>query len=119
MGTFAVEVMVKNLQDPRRSRTMSLSVDTGATYTTLPRDVVQALGCESIGTRRVLLANGREEEWPVGIVLIRLEGQELPTPCLIGPNSGPALLGAVTLEEFALAADPVAKRLVPVRSYLT
>jgi len=32
---------------------------------------------------------------------------------------GPALLGAVTLEEFALSVDPVARRLVPVRSYLT
>jgi hypothetical protein len=66
-----------------------------------------------------LLANGREEEWPFGVVLLSLEGQELPTVCLIGPNGGPALLGAVTLEEFALGVDPVAKRLVPVRSYLT
>ena len=38
--------------------------------------------------------------------------------CLIGPNGGPALLGAVTLEEFALAVDPVAKRLIPVRGYV-
>jgi hypothetical protein len=29
------------------------------------------------------------------------------------------LLGAVTLEEFALGVDPIAKRLVAVRSYLT
>ncbi len=119
MGTFQVEVTVKNLQAPTRSRTLSVLVDTGATYTTLPRDVVDALGCNPIGTRRVLLANGREEEWPVGAVLLSLEGQEGPTFCLIGPNGGPALLGAVTLEEFALGVDPVAKRLVPVRSYLT
>ena len=59
--------------------------------------------------------NGREEEWPIGLVLMTLENQELPTVCLIGPNGGPALLGAVTLEEFALSVDPVAKRLVPVR----
>lgn len=119
MGTFRVEVTVRNLQDPVRTRTLSLLVDTGATYTTLPRDVVEAVGCHPIGKRRVLLANGREEEWPVGAVSLTLEGQELPTVCLIGPNGGPALLGAVTLEEFALGVDPVAKRLIPVRSYLT
>ena len=119
MGTFRVEVTVKNLRDPARSRTLSVLVDTGATYMTLPRDVMEALGCETIGKRRVLLANGREEEWPFGVVLLVLEGQELPTVCLIGPNGGPAILGAVTLEEFALGVDPVAKRLVPVRSYLT
>jgi predicted aspartyl protease len=119
MGTFQVEVTVKNLQVPTRSRTLSALVDTWATYTTLPREVVEALGCQPIGKRRVLLANGREEEWPVGAVLLSLEGQEGPTFCLIGPNGGPALLGAVTLEEFALGVDPVAKRLIPVRSYLT
>lgn len=119
MGTFRVEVTVKNLREPARSRTISVLVDTGATYTTLPRDVVDALGCEPIGKRRVLRANGREEEWLFSVVSLVLEGQELPTVCLIWPNGGPSLLGAVTLEEFALGVDPVAKRLVPVRSYLT
>jgi aspartyl protease family protein len=118
VGTFQVNVVVKNIQDPSRNRALSVLVDTGATYTTLPRDVADALGCRPIGTRRVLLASGREEEWPVSVVLIVLEGQEGPTFCLIGPNGGPSLLGAVTLEEFALGVDPVAKRLIPVRSYL-
>lgn len=93
-------------------------VDTGATYTTLPRDIVDDLGSRPIGARRVMLASGREEEWPIATVLIDLAGHVGPTFCLIGPAGGPALLGAVTLEEFALGVDPVAKRLVPVRSYL-
>ena len=118
MGTFSVEVTIKNFRDPRRKRDLSLLVDTGATYTTLPRKVADAVGCQRIGTRRILLADGREEEWPVGVVSMTLEGQEVPTLCLIGPDGGPALLGAVTLEEFALAVDPVAKRLIPVRGYV-
>lgn len=110
MGTFLVDVVVKGTHDSSRARALSVLVDTGATYTTLPRDVADTLGCRPIGTRRVLLAGGREE-WPISIVSIVLEGQEGPT--------GPSLLGAVTLEEFALGVDPVAKRLIPVRSYLT
>ncbi len=119
MGTFHVELTVKNLYEPGRQRTVRVLVDTGATYTTLPRDVLDALDCQPIGTRRVLLANGQEEDWPVTVVHLALQGQEGPTFCLIGPNGGPALLGAVTLEELALGVDPVAKKLVPVRSYLT
>ena len=119
MGTFHVEMTVKNLHAPEHRRMVRALVDTGATYTTLPKEVVDALGSQPIGTRRVLLANGQEEEWPVAAVSLSLQGQEGPTFCLIGPNGGPALLGAVTLEEFALAVDPVAKKLVPVRAYLT
>lgn len=114
MGTFRVDVTVRNLNDRTRSRTLALLVDTGSTYTTLPRDVIEALGVTAIGTRRVRLASGNVEEWPVGSILLALGEQELPTICLIGPVGGPALLGAVTLEEFALGADPVARRLVPV-----
>ena len=119
MGTFHVDVTVANLDDPARHRQVSLMVDTGATYTTLPRELIDALGCSAIGSRQVMLANGREEEWPIATVRVTVDGQEGPTFCLIGPAGGPALLGAVTLEEFALGVDPVAKRLVPVRTYLT
>jgi clan AA aspartic protease len=118
MGTFNVDVTIGNLSDPTRHRRVSVTVDTGATYTTLPRDIVDDLGCRPIGSRHVVLADGREEEWPITTVRITVDGQEGPTFSLIRPPGGPALLGAVTLEEFALGVDPVAKRLIPVRSYL-
>ena len=74
MGTFSVRVTVRSFREPDRSHTLSLLVDIGATYTTLPRDVIDALRCQPIGTRRVLLAGGREEEWPIAAVLLTLEG---------------------------------------------
>lgn len=117
MGTFRVEVTVSNLEDRNRSQTLSLLVDTGSTYTTLPRDVIESLGVTPLGTRRVRLASGRVERWPVAAVSLRLEGEEAPTVCLVGPPGGPALLGALTLESFALGVDPVGLRLIPIESY--
>src|SRR2546426_7074244 len=110
MGTFRVEVTLKNVHESARRQTLSLLVDTGATYTTLPRTVAESLGCSPIGTRRVLLANGREEEWPIGLVMMTLENQELPTVCLIGPNGGAPPLGAGAPAEVALSRAPVAER---------
>ena len=118
MGTFHVDAVVSNLHDRGRSRTLSLLVDTGSTYTTLPREILESLAVRPLATRRVRLASGRVEEWPLGSVLLRLEDQELPTTCLFGPAGGPALMGAVTLEEFALGVDPLRLRLIPVDSYL-
>jgi hypothetical protein len=50
----------------------------------------------------------------VGEALIRLEGVQATTPIIFNRPGEPVLLGAVTLEEFLLGIDPVARRLVPV-----
>ncbi len=118
LGIFRVEVTVKNPREEQWARTVSLLVDTAATYSVLPADVIEALGVLPAGSRRVRLASGRAAQWPVAVVAMTLEGQEWPTMCLVGPRGGPALLGAVTLEQFALGVDPVARRLVPIESYL-
>jgi clan AA aspartic protease len=118
MGTFRVDVTVSNLQDRERSVTLALLVDTGATYTTLPREVADALGLEPIDTRQIRLGDGREEQWPIAAILVRVGEQECPSLALIGRPGGPALLGAVTLEELSLGVDPSGKRLVPTTAYL-
>ena len=118
MGTFRVDVTFRSVHDRDRKADVSLLVDTGATWTTLPLETIEALGASSVSDRRVRLANGSEETWPVTVLLVTLQGAELPTVCLVGPRGGPALLGAVTLEEFSLSADPVGRRHVPVSGYL-
>ena len=118
MGTFSVEATFRSVHDRERTATVPVLVDTGATWTTLPRETIEALGVFAISERRVQLADGREETWPITVVLLSLGGEELPTICLIGPAGGLALLGAVTLQEFALSVDPVGRRLVPVSGYL-
>ena len=106
------------MSQPTRNRRVSAMVDTGATYTTLPEEVVEVIGCPPIGSRQVVFADGREEAWPITCVWPTVDGREGSTFCLIGPRGGAALLGAVSLEEFALGVDPIAKRLIPIRSYL-
>ena len=117
MGTFIVEPTFRNPHDRTRERVVPVLVDTGSTWTALPQDVVDALGCTALSSRRVQLADGREETWPITVVLVTLEGQELPTVCLIVPSGSSSVLGAVTLEEFALSVDSVGRRLVPVSGY--
>lgn len=118
MEPFRIDATFRNPDDRERSRVVPVLVDTGARWTTLPREIVDALGCAPVGRRRVRLANGPEEAWPITIVLLTLDAQELPTICLIAPPGRPSLLGTVTLDEFALSVDPVARRLVPVASSL-
>ena len=41
MDTFNVDVAVGNLGDPARNQRVSVMVDTGATYATLPQEIVE------------------------------------------------------------------------------
>ena len=49
---------------------------------------------------------------------MRIDGQERIGYVAAGETGATPLLGAVTLETFLLAPDPVHKRLVPVRGLL-
>jgi predicted aspartyl protease len=118
VGIFTVPATLSNAVNSDRRITLDLIVDTGAVYTMLPATVVEDLGLETPRERRVMLASGEQVTYPVGIVNLGLHGEEWPTFFLEGPPGSLALLGAFTLEGFALAPDPVNKRLVPVVSLL-
>ena len=118
MGLFTVSAVLSNPIDPERRLLLDLSVDSGAVYTMLPAAVVERLGLDTPRERLVMLASGEQVTYRVGIVNLALHGEEWPTFFLEGPPGYLALLGAFTLEGFALAPDPVNKRLVPVVSLL-
>lgn len=115
MGTFTVQAMIAHPQEPSRGHELSLLVDTGAAYTVISQSVLEALGVRPTAKRAVTLADGREEVWDLTYVLISLAGEQAPTPCLLGPQNGMMLLGAVTLEQFGLGVDPLGKKLIPIR----
>jgi len=117
MRRFRVELTL-HARGGGASRRVETLVDTGAGYTVIPRQILDSLGCEPNRIQRVVLADGRVEEWPLTEVLVEYEGRRTTTPALMGPSGGPVLLGATTLEELGLGIDPVHRRLVPVDLYL-
>jgi len=117
MATFKVTIEIAPTNQSRFEQIEAL-VDTGATYTVIPRDVLERLGITPQFRRRFRVADGRVVELDMAVVMVRLEGQTLPTICIFGEEGMNALLGAVTLEEFGLGVDPANQRLVPVELLL-
>jgi clan AA aspartic protease len=117
MGTFRHTVEVA--RDPSGPFVpIEAMVDTGATFSQFARSILAPLGVTPLGQRTFTLADGRRVMREIAAVTIRLEGNVLPTVCIIADDGQPALLGAVTLETFGLAADPVNRRLVPAELFL-
>jgi len=118
MSTFSVQAFIANPAQPQRRLGVELLVDTGATYSLLPSEVVRHLELATPWQRTATLASGEDVTYAMGQVLMRLNGEEMSTVFLAGPPGCQGLIGAVTLGQFALAADPVHQRLVPVRKVL-
>jgi len=118
VGTFSVKARVWNPADRRREAVVELVVDTGATYTVLPRTLLERLGVSPMRSVRLRLADGRVVERPLGEVGIEVEGRYASATPVVFGEEGAYLLGSVTMEELGLAPDPVEKRLKPTEAPL-
>jgi len=113
LGEFRVQVVVVNPRTGARSEEITALVDTAATLTVVPRDVLQQLGIQTIRRVSLLLADGRRIEREVGEALVQVNGDAVPSRIVFGESGDPVLLGLTILEQLGLAVDPVQRRLVP------
>lgn len=103
------------LTGSEKSEEAEMLVDTGATLTTIPRDLADRLGVPRLRQHKVTLADGRQVEAEAGVVMVRVAGREAPTTVLILGQE--PLLGVETLETLGLRVNPQAGRLEPTRGY--
>jgi hypothetical protein len=104
VDSFSVTVEIASPTRRERGQPVELLVDSRSPYTSISAATLRALGIET--TER-----GAAE------VLITLEGRTLHTLVLFGDPGDLEVLGAYTLEGFALAIDPVQRRLIPAIVY--
>ena len=112
MGTIKVTVGIGDPQG-REFHDIEVTVGTGSTYTAVPRELLQRLGVPVQRSLPSETADGRIVPVDVGETTIRLEGLQFPTPVIFAEEGEPSLLGVVSLEEAALAVDPLRGRLIP------
>jgi len=117
MGHVDISV---GLGTPDRSRFVEIeaNVDTGATFTMIPRRILDDLGIRPVDTALFQLADGSSATKEVGEVPLRLDDKVRTTTCLFGDDGQPALIGVVTLEQFLLGVDTVNGRLIPIPGLL-
>ena len=117
MGTFRVSISVAHVRG-ERFEAMEALVDTGASYTWIPRDRLDGLGVRPDEERVFVLADGREVRYPMAWVRVKLGEGTQPTLAVFGDAGTEPILGAFTLEGFGLGVDPVNRRLIHVPGLL-
>ena len=90
----------------KNTETVKFLVDSGASYTLLPKKVWEKLRLKPKKRLTFTLADGTEIERGISECHIEILDEEGHTPVILGEEGDDALLGAVTLEEFGFVLNP-------------
>lgn len=112
MGVFSVPVTAIGAGGAG-SATVPALVDTGATHTMLPSDLLTGLGITPVRQIRILTADNRIVPARLGRAILEVEGVRGAVEVMFGGSRGVVLLGASTLERLEFGVDPVRERLIP------
>ncbi|MBI4558786.1 MAG: aspartyl protease family protein [Candidatus Hydrogenedentes bacterium] len=116
MGVTYVEGQVSG--NGGKQETVRFLVDSGATYSLLPKSVWTSLGLEPKRRLSFALADGTTVERSVSEAFVVFPQGEGHTPVILGEEGDEALLGAVTLEILGLVLNPFDRTLRPMRLLL-
>ncbi len=120
MGMFKVKARVANPADPKRYFEEDFWVDTGALHSFVPENRLEEIGIKPLHTRELILADGQRERRLLGEASITVPDLKETLTCMVifGPKDSLYLLGATTLENFGVEADPATGKLKPVAAII-
>ena len=113
MGTFNITIQIANLNGKHFQNVETL-VDTGATTTVIPRNILAGLGIVPSQQQTFEYAGGERVQLDLAQARARVDGRETTTWVIFGEDGMAALLGTYTLEGVFLDVNPHNKRLIPV-----
>ena len=106
MGFIHVDVDVLNPANSEKSERVRVMVDTGATLSVLPTNMLERLGVERKGRRRFQGFGGtivRE----IGTADLRYANEVAGVTVVFGDEDDPPILGVTALEVLGFTVDPV------------
>jgi clan AA aspartic protease len=110
MGMIQTTLRVKNPRDPSRFLEDEFLVDSGATFTVVPKKALLEIGIMPLREEKFTLADGKVITRQIGNAIFEYQGLEGAAPVLFGEKGDSLLLGVFTLEALGLSLDPLQRR---------
>jgi predicted aspartyl protease len=111
VGITVIEIEVANVSDPERTEVVEFLVDSGATYSVVPVEVLDRLGIRPLTEQTFRLAHGEKITRKKGGAIFKY-GERIGTADVVFGEPGDSnLLGAFTLDALGLALDPLHREL--------
>lgn len=93
-------------------------IDSGATYSLLPKKVWKKLKLQPMRAMKFSLADGTIIKRSISEAKFEYRGIVNTSPVILGEKKDDALLGAVTLETMGLMLNPFTRELLPMKMLL-
>ena len=97
--------------DPESSEVVRFVVDSGATYSVVPRETLDRLGIQPLVEERFTLANGDVITRDKGVAVFKYRDRIGGSDVVFGEPGDENLLGVLTLESLGFALDPLRREL--------
>jgi clan AA aspartic protease len=117
MGHTLAKVGIRS-PDLSQLEEIELLVDTGLTYSWVPKDRLTKLGIKPKGSWEFKTIDGRILRREIGEAVVECEGEQATTVVVFADDSDEKVLGVHALEGLRLEVDPTTKRLRKVKAIL-
>jgi len=113
MGHLFTDIIVRG--NKKEVKLKKVLIDTGATYTVLPKEVLEEIGAWGpLSESWVELGNDKKVKAKAYAVKIKMKGVSAPAISITFKDCKP-VIGVETLESIGLKLDPTTGRLEPTR----
>ena len=114
MGKVIEKVKVTNFKDTSKSIEIEAVIDTGATMSVLPMDLIQKLGLEKIDEVNVRYADNTVKRREVyGWIILEIAGRKAVFDVLAEDEGAQPLIGQIVLERLDLVIEPSRRKVIP------
>jgi clan AA aspartic protease len=118
MGLTKTNLKLKKNEDLTENIDLEFLIDSGASYSLVPTNILKKLHIEPKKEMSFVLADGTSIKRKIGNAYFILDSNEAYSPVIFGEKGDEPLLGAVTLENMGLMLDPFQKKLHPMKLML-
>lgn len=115
MGITKIKMKVLNPQDESKFIHVNFLVDSGATHSFVPSEILKELGIKPNDERDFVLANGDLITRKLGVAVFKFKNRSALSQVVFAEDGDESLLGVVTLENMGLGLNPIQRVLVPLR----
>ena len=114
MGITRLDIKVENPTDGERNESVGGLLDTGATFSVVPSEVLHRIGIQPKGEQVFTLADGSHIERKKGVALFRYGDRFGGATVIFGEANDSTLIGVTTLEALGMAFNPITRELYPL-----